>query len=110
MSKTGERASDNVYSRLRQYKTIFDEEMEVKRLGKKDFTLINRIIANVSAEPWKIISKYEYRPDNISNFHYGTPYLYWIIMGYNKLFHFKDLYVNRTIMIPDYNSVIGILI
>ena len=98
------------FSRLRQYKTIYDYENKVIRLGKKDFTLINKIRDNVSSEPWKITMKYQYRPDNISNFHYGTPYLYWIIMGYNFLWHLKDFHTDRIISIPKQDGFISLLI
>lgn len=110
MAKEGEVPTNNIYSRLRQYFTIYDSDMKVMRLGKKNFTLLNRIRSNVTSEAWKIEAKYEYRPDNISNLHYGTPYLFWVIMGYNYLWHPKDFYVDRSILIPDYNTLIGILI
>lgn len=105
----GDFVSNNSYSRMRQYTTIYDDDMKVIRLGKKNFTLIDSIRRNVTYTPWKIPMECEFRPDKISNNFYGTPYLYWIIMGYNFMWHVKDFSANTTIKIPNESELIAAL-
>jgi hypothetical protein len=98
------------FSRLNQEPLIYDSN-RVVRLGMRDFTVINNIKKQVGFSPWKIPPQYAGRPESIANLFYGSPELWWVLVGYNGFFRpLQDFYVNRVIMIPDPDGVISLLI
>lgn len=99
------------FSRLRWYDIVIDEDTKKNRIGLRSVDFINRMKINVNYRFWKIPAKYEYRPDLISNYHYGTPDLSWAISAYNNFFHpFKDFWADRRIKIPDSNQLLALLL
>lgn len=99
------------YSRLRHYDLVRDAELKKIRLGLKNRTFINRAIQRVSYTPWKIPNKWEYRPDLISNYFYGTPQLWWILQEYNQFFRVpQDFFTDRLIKIPDADQIESLLL
>lgn len=99
------------FSRLRWYDIVTDEETKRNRLGMRDLTFTNRLKNIVSYKYWKILPKYEYRPDLISDLHYGVQELSWAITAYNEFFHpIKDYYADRRIKIPDANQLLSLLL
>jgi len=101
----------DTFSRLRFYDIVWDDKMGKVRLGMKQTTFINNVKNLVTHQNWKIPAKYEYRPDLISNFFYGTPQLWWVLVEYNEFFKVpQDFYADRLIMIPDANQLTSLLV
>lgn len=99
------------YSRLRNYNLIYDTDAGKIRIGLKKNAFMNRLKFRVGYTPWKIPNKWEYRPDMISNFFYGTPQLWWIIQEYNDFSKgFQDFYTDRLIKIPDSDQIMSLLL
>lgn len=99
------------FSRLRFYDIIQSEKQKKYRFGMKDRTFINKLIGYANDRKWKIPPKWEYRPDLISNYFYGTSQLWWVLQEYNQFFRMpQDFYADRVIKIPDSNQVISLLL
>lgn len=99
------------FSRLRFYDIVTDERLRKYRIGMKDRNFINNIIQQVEWQNWKIPTKWEFRPDLISNFFYGTPKLWWLLQEYNQFFRMpQDFYADRVIKVPDSNQVVSLLL
>lgn len=97
------------YSRLRFYNVIRDEKTNVARLGMRDIEVKNRL-NNFDFTYWKIPAKYQYRPDLISNFHYGNSRLWWVITLVNDISHpLKELEIEKVLKIPNPNQVTAFL-
>jgi hypothetical protein len=98
------------FSRLRWYDLIDDEDGN-NRLGMRNLTFIARLRNTVDYKYWKILPKYEYRPDLIADLHYGAPELSWAITAYNEFFRpIQDYYADRRIKIPDANQLLSLLL
>lgn len=99
------------FSRLRFYDIVEDSVERKFRLGTKNKNFTNKILTAVPYTSWKIPAKWEYRPDLIANYFYGTPELWWLLQEYNQFFRMpQDFYVDRLIKIPDSNQVISLLL
>jgi hypothetical protein len=99
------------FSRLRHYELVLDESSNKIRLGMKNQAFINNVKAAVSYQNWKIPPKFEYRPDLISHYFYGTPELWWVIVEFNEFFRVpQDFYADRLIKIPNANQLTSLLL
>jgi len=99
------------FSRLRFYDIVVDEKTDKYRIGMKKRTFINNLKANATYTKWKIPYKFEYRPDLISDYWYGTPELWWVIQEYNDFFRVpQDFYTDRLIKISDPDQTVSMLL
>ena len=48
-------------------------------------------------------------PDLISLREYGTDELWWVILSYNKIGHYKELLEGKQLKIPDYSAVLSLI-
>jgi hypothetical protein len=100
-----------MFSRLRFYNLVKDENSNRIRIGKKDESFIRSVKNLVDYEEFKITPQVEYRPDLISSMFYGTPHLWWVIQEYNNFVRMpQDFYVDRVIKIPDSDQLTSLLI
>jgi hypothetical protein len=101
----------DMFSRLKHYDIVLDEEENKIRLGMKDMNFINNVKNQVDYTSWKIKNQYEYRPDLIAHLFFGNSRLWWVIVEYNEFFDGpKDFYTDRVIKIPDPDQVVSLLL
>lgn len=111
MARANNSKSFGVFSRLRQYSTVIDEEQNTIRFGMRDSAFFDNLKLFASSSVYTVPSKFEYRPDLISNEQYDTPELWWVLVGYNNMFHpFKEFKTGAIIRIPDQTTIDGLLI
>lgn len=114
MARANNNKSFGIYSRLRLYPTVIDEDKKTVRFGMKNEGFFNELrAASIFTESsvYTIPSKYEFRPDLVSYEQYGTPNLWWVIIGFNHIFHpLKEFTTGRKIRIPDMETIDGLLL
>lgn len=111
MARADNKRTYGLYSRLRFYSTVIDDDVNSIRLGMRNKTVINQLKAQADYTVYNVPAKYAYRPDLIAQEFYGIPELWWVIIEYNELFHpAKDLTINRELRIPLQQDVMNLLI
>lgn len=96
------------HSRLRFYRLTTDKNAN-RRIGLRDRTTIEQM-KKLQYKVYAVPSKFEFRPDLISLEQYGTPKLWWIIVGVNGITHpFKEMNTNTYLRIPDSDQVFALL-
>lgn len=111
MAKANSKKSFGLYSRLRFYNTVIDEDKNAIRLGMRNKRFINRLKEQADYTNYNVPAKYAHRPDLIANDFYGSPELWWVITEFNEIFHpAKDLTTNKELRIPNQEDVMNLLI
>lgn len=111
MAKTDNKKTFGLYSRLRFYSTVIDEDKNVIRLGMRNKRFITRLKEQASYTNYNVPAQYAYRPDLIANEFYGIPELWWVITEFNEIFHpAKELTINKQLRVPTQQDVFNLLI
>lgn len=77
-----------------------------------DFLEFREIPADVTDEPFVVPSKFEHRPDLLSNEFYGTPELWWVFAVRNPdeiIDPIYDIVSGKEIYVPTRTRVISLL-
>jgi hypothetical protein len=76
--------------------------------GFLDRNFVNKLLDGTETNGY-ILQGMQYRPDKVSIYYYGTPFLHWVITLVNDFFGIQDYTEGREIKVPSVRTLNNIL-